>query len=189
MKTKSNHLIVFVLPVVLMLVMGFGGYAFLQSDEASEWTNEDLQGNIEWTGTQAGQTVELSWEWPGMPVDGMFGDDYLSVVGPVEGIKVELHASDGILLEEEGTEVDNGWIVSFPTELVENKSYGNRGTLIIDLESSEASLDELNVQLLHTWTQHAPLEKEDATFDQPTFGEATNVPYWVEPIQVAQYVR
>ncbi|WYP27991.1 hypothetical protein NSQ54_07885 [Alkalihalobacillus sp. FSL W8-0930] len=189
MKTKSNHLIVFLLPVVLMLVMAIGGYAFLQSDEASEWTNEELQENMEWTGAQSGSTVELSWVWPAMPVDGMFGDDYFGVVGPLEGLKVELYASDGVLLEEEGTEIENGWIVSFPTELVENKSYGNRGTLYIELESNEVSLDELNVQLLHTWTQHAPLEKEDATFRHPTFGEATNVPYWVESIEVNQYVR
>lgn len=172
-----------------MLVMAIGGYVFLQSDEANEWTNEELQEEIEWRGTQSGSTVELSWEWPAMPVDGMFGDDYIGVAGPVKGLKVVLHASDGVLLEEEGKEVENGWIVAFPTELVENKSYGNRGTLSIELESNEVSLDELTVQLLHTWMQHAPLEQNDATFEDPSFGEATNVPYWVETIQVDQYVR
>lgn len=188
MKTRGNHFIVFLLPALLMIVMAVGGYFYLKNDQSNEVTNADLQDNIDWSGSLMASTVELSWQWPAMPADGMFGDDYIGVTGAVESLRVELHASDGILYEADGVEVDNGWIVAFPNELDENKSLGNRGTLIIELESDDVSYEDLEVFLLHTWAQHAPLEQQDATFSDPTFGEASNVPFWVEEIEVSSYV-
>ncbi|MDQ0205609.1 hypothetical protein [Alkalicoccobacillus murimartini] len=189
MKSRSNHFIVFLLPVLLMIVMAVGGYLYLKDDQTDEWSNADLKGNMNWSGNQDAQTLELSWEWPAMPTDGMFGDDYIGVTGPVEGLSIELYSSEDIFYEAVGTEVDNGWVVAFPTELDENRSLGNRGRVFIELSDDEQAMEDVQLFLLHTWSHHSPLEFEDATFSEPTFGPATDVPFWVEQIEARSYVN
>ncbi|TSB46699.1 hypothetical protein [Alkalicoccobacillus porphyridii] len=189
MKFFGNHFIVFLLPAILMLTMAIGGYFYLIDEESNESTNATLQENIDWDANERGTLIEVAWEWPSMPTDGMFGDDYIGVKGPIENVYLELHASDGVLYEADGEQVDNGWIVSFPNRLEENRSLGNRGSVYIELTSSEYSAEDLDLFLLHTWSEHSPLELEDASFEDPSFGEALSVPHWVEEIEVASYVR
>lgn len=189
MKLKSNYFIVFLLPALLMIVIAGSGYMYLKNDHSDELTNESLKEQIDWTASENGTTVEVSWEWPGMPSDGIFGDDYIGIVGPVKEVHVELHASDGVLYEGIGEPVENGWIITYPNRLEENKSLGTLGTVFIELESEESSIEDLSLYHLHTWSEHAPLETDDATLTDPTFGEATNVPYWLKEIEVVSNVR
>ncbi len=127
-----------------------------------------------------------------MPVEGLYGEDYLSIyvldqstgiartdVEMEEGLVQLLHA-DQVIEEDTGTFVDNGIIFTFSNKLVDHESYGNLGQVRVKVEGLNLNPNDVKVQLLHTWTEHSPLELEDATFASPSFSGAANVPYWIE---------
>ncbi|WP_332691104.1 hypothetical protein [Halalkalibacter lacteus] len=184
---------VLILPAILMVLMLLGGYHFLQESEAI--TNEDLQKRIEFqvsgNKTEEGMDVEANWDWTVMPVEGLYGEDYIGVsvidreTGQVrtdieiENGTVELFYANRIIEQSEGIVVDNGIIFAFPNQLIEHESYGNIGRVEARIVGENLDKDDIIVNLLHTWSDHSPLEMEDAAFSSPTFTEAANVPYWI----------
>ncbi|WP_227934999.1 hypothetical protein [Alkalihalobacillus deserti] len=185
---------VLILPGILMLVMLIGGYQFLQNSETI--TNEDLQtilnSQVNITEIESGLQIEAGWDWTVMPAEGLYGEDYIGIyvldssTGEVrtdvdikDGL-VELLYSEHVIEESVGTTVENGVIFAFSNKLVDHESYGNLGQVKVKIEGADLNVDDVKVQLLHTWTEHSPLEKEDATFSSPVFTGATNVPYWIK---------
>ncbi len=184
---------VLILPAILMIVMFIGGYQFLQGSEAV--TNEELQDLIE-VQLEANQAngdlqVRANWDWTIMPAEGLYGEDYIGITlmdqtmgearTDLEFVeaKVELLYGDQVIEEAEGTIVENGIIFAFSNKMDENVTYGNLGRVRVTVEGEELQPEDVRLHLLHTWVEHTPLDKEDASFASPTFGNATNVPYWI----------
>lgn len=191
----NSNKTVLVLPLLLMLIMFIGGYFFLSGTE--EITNEQLQEKIELEATYyiSDSTIFINgeWNWSVMPAEGLYGDDYIGVPfqhtdGNVELVAtLELTYGDQVIEQIEGIHVDNGIIFPFPNHMIEQVSYGNSGRFAVELKySDDVDVDELSVHYLHTWTNHAPLMMEDATFQSPMFGEALDVPHWVLSKQIEQ---
>ncbi|WP_100406825.1 hypothetical protein [Bacillus solitudinis] len=182
-----DNKIVLLLPAILMVVMVFGGYYYLNNTDVV--TNEELEQFAKLDSsiqeTENGWEITAEWDWTMMPTDGLYGEDYLGIhLG--ENIEVvsstlKLYHADGIVLENEGAIVENGVIFSFPNEIIENEVLGNRGTAVVKVEKMPSNA---SIHLLHTWTAHSPLEKNEASLSNPLFGEAKNVPYWTLKTQV-----
>lgn len=184
---------VLILPAILMLVMFIGGYQFLQESETI--TNEELQEvidlQVEAKETDKDLQVKANWDWTMMPTEGFYGEDYIGVTlideetGEArtdlefEESKVELLSADQVIEESEGTVVENGIIFSFSNKMVEHESYGNLGKVRVTVKGEEIRPEAVRIYLLHTWVEHSPLAKEDATFTNPVFTGAANVPYWI----------
>ncbi|ARK29402.1 hypothetical protein BkAM31D_05795 [Halalkalibacter krulwichiae] len=188
---------VLILPGILMLIMFVGGYQFLNGSDPI--TNEELQ-NVMSTDVDVAETVEglqikASWDWTVMPVEGLYGEDYIGiyVVDPateavrtdieIEDAHLELHYSDTVIENDEGVIVDNGVIFAFSNKLVEHESFGNLGQVSAKIKGDHLSVSDIRIHLLHTWTEHAPLEKVDATFQDPNFTGAANVPHWIRTFE------
>ncbi|MFC0473543.1 hypothetical protein ACFFHM_24305 [Halalkalibacter kiskunsagensis] len=184
---------VLILPAILMVLMLLGGYHFLQESESV--TNEDLQNIIEvqvsTNTTRQGLDIEANWDWTVMPVEGLYGEDYIgiSVINRETGqVRTDIEIENGILellyanqvIEQtEGTVVENGIIFAFSNQLIEHESYGNIGRVGASIIGEGLEKDDIIVTLLHTWSDHTPLEMEDARFSSPTFTGAANVPHWI----------
>ncbi|WP_332632091.1 hypothetical protein [Halalkalibacter flavus] len=183
---------VLILPAILAVVMLFGGYQFLQGSEAI--TNEELQDvielELETTKTEQGVEIAANWDWTVMPAEGLYGEDYIGIVImeretmtprtdiEVEKALLELLYADRTIEQSEGTVVENGIIFPFSNKLVEHESYGNVGRLRVNVTGEEIESEDVVLTFLHTWTEHAPLEKTDALLSSPTFTGAANVPHW-----------
>jgi len=191
----QGNKLVLILPGILMLVMLVGGYQFLQGSEAI--TNEELKDMVEYEAeiqeTESGLYIDANWDWTIMPIEGLYGEDYLSVYFMdgdkvrtdvvIEKAELQLLHSDQIIEVQTGEKVANGVIFSFSNKIVEHESFGNLGQLQVVVSGTDLTENDVRIQLLHTWTEHAPLEKEDATFSAPTFTNAANVPYWIRKFQ------
>jgi hypothetical protein len=189
---RGNKLVL-ILPAILIVLMLLGGYHFLKESESI--TNEDLQNKIEFklntNKTMEGLDVEVNWDWTVMPSEGLYGEDYLgiSVIDKETGQArtdiefekgiVELLYAERIIEQSEGAVVENGMIFAFSNQLVEHESYGNVGRVKASLVGDRLEEVDIVVKLLHTWSDHSPLEVEDATFPSPTFTGAANVPHWI----------
>ncbi|TWI57833.1 hypothetical protein [Halalkalibacter nanhaiisediminis] len=184
---------VLILPAILMIVMFIGGYQFLQGSEAA--TNEELQEviDIQLEANRANDDLRIraNWDWTIMPAEGLYGEDYIGIAlidqdtgearTDLEFVdsRIEVLFGDQVIEEAEGTVVDNGIIFAFSNKMDENVTYGNLGRVEVTVGGEELQADDVQLHFLHTWTEHSPLDKEDATFAQPTFGNAANVPYWI----------
>ncbi|MDT8861713.1 hypothetical protein N0O92_15960 [Alkalihalobacillus sp. MEB130] len=183
---------VLILPAILAVIMIIGGYQFLQGSEAI--TNEELQNVIDFQldtrETDQGIEITANWDWTVMPAEGLYGEDYIGVVVMekntmtprtdivVEQGQLELLYADRTIEETKGTVVENGIIFPFSNKLVEHESYGNVGRLKVNLAGEDIEGEDVILTLIHTWTDHAPLEKTDASLSSPTFTGAANVPHW-----------
>ncbi|WP_054710763.1 hypothetical protein [Bacillus sp. JCM 19041] len=173
----KKHWVVLVLPAILMVVIALSGFYYLQQDE--EMTNEELKEEIEITATKLEDgLVEIEWEWPKMPAEGIYGTDYIGIA--FDGADANDVGTVTLLVEPErsmdGERVGNGFIYSFPTVMEEHQSVGTKGKIVQDIPDD---VSEVTVSLLHTWTSHSELTFEDALFNDPSFGNAENVQYWV----------
>ncbi|GAE30748.1 hypothetical protein [Halalkalibacter hemicellulosilyticus] len=182
----NSNKTVLILPILLMVIMFVGGYYFLNGVESI--TNEQLEDHIdfdiEYTAQETSIVINGEWNWNVMPSEGLYGNDYIGVSVSNDQLNytnaiLELTYGDQVIEQIEGVDVENGIIFVFPNELVEQVSYGNSGRFQIELEHNEIVDKELNVHYLHTWTNHVPMDLEDAAFESPTFGEALEVPYWM----------
>ncbi len=185
--TLKKHWVVLLLPAILMVVIVLSGFYYLQQDE--EMTNEELKEEIEITAKRIEDgMVEIEWEWPKMPVEGIYGTDYIGIAfDEAEANEVGIVT---LLVEPErsmdGERVDNGFIYSFPTTMEEHQSVGTKGKIIQDIPDDAS---EVTVSLLHTWTSHSELTREDAFFSDPTFGTAENVQYWVQSKELSDLLE
>ncbi|WP_062046399.1 hypothetical protein [Bacillus sp. JCM 19034] len=184
----NSNKTVLVLPLLLMLIMFVGGYFFLSDTE--EITNEQLKEKIELEASyhENGSLLVVNgeWNWSVMPIEGLYGDDYIGVAIPNVNnhneivATLELTYADDIIEQIDGKVVDNGIVFTFPNAMIEQISYGNSGRFKVEIDHQHnVDVDELSVHYLHTWTNHAPLDIEDAIFQTPTFEEAQDVPHWV----------
>ncbi len=175
-----RHWVVFVLPAILMIFIAVGGFIYLDQDESV--SNEELQQEIDLTASLVDeQTVRIEWEWPQMPTEGIFGTDYIGLsfdgdFGTIEPGVVTLPVEPEQTFQ--GTLVENGVVFPFPTEMQDHQGVGTRGTIIQALPEY-VNVEDIEISLLHTWTNHEELTLEDATFAEPQFGDATNVLHWV----------
>ncbi|GAE24783.1 hypothetical protein JCM9140_735 [Halalkalibacter wakoensis JCM 9140] len=182
---------VLILPAILAIIMILGGYHFLQGSETI--TNEELQDvmefELDYTQTEKGIKLTGEWDWTIMPQEGLYGEDYIGIVvmdqeTGVPRTDVDLQGSLELLYagqpieQTDGTTVDNGLIFSFSNKLVEHESFGNIGQFEVLFDGEGIDKEDIIVTLLHTWTEHAPLDKTDALLVEPTFIGAANVPYW-----------
>lgn len=184
---------VLILPGILMVVMILGGYHFLQQEEmiTNEQLPEVMEMEVDKTPTDDGVRVEANWDWTTMPEEGMYGEDYIgiTVTDPATGKPrydlsfaeglLELRYGDQVIEEAEGVAVDNGIIFAFPNKVEENMSYGNLGSVSVEVLGAGIEPEHIELHFLHTWVEHSPLVKEDAAFTEPVFDGAANVPYWV----------
>ncbi|WP_088102450.1 hypothetical protein [Halalkalibacter urbisdiaboli] len=186
----SNKLVL-ILPGILVGLMVFGGYYFLNHTETV--TNEEMKEFVELSldahPVKEGLKVVSEWDWTVMPEDGIYGEDYLGFA--IEGgtlqtnaefieAHLEVYHASEIVYESTGTVIENGVIFAFPNEIAENTVVGNRGRAEITIKGEgHISLEDISVQLLHTWVAHSPLTMTDATFRTPEFEHARNVPYWI----------
>ncbi|MBP3951227.1 hypothetical protein [Bacillus suaedae] len=183
----SGNKPVLILPGILMIIMFIGGYYFL--GDTDTFTNEELKEVIE-VDVQVdeqsqGLRIQGEWDWTIMPSEGIYGDDYISVfIESDESFSIEtaelklLYAGD-VIEETAGKVVENGVIFSFSNQLVEQISYGNSGEFEVVMSGENVKAEDISIRYLHTWTNHLPLDLDDASFQDPTFGEAENVPYWI----------
>ncbi|KHF41816.1 hypothetical protein [Halalkalibacter okhensis] len=188
---RGNKLVL-ILPAILAIVMLIGGYHFLESSEAI--TNEELQDVIELdlntNKTAHGMKVTANWDWTVMPAEGLYGEDYIGIVImerdtmtprtdiEVEGAVLELLYADRTIEQSEGTMVENGIIFPFSNKIEEHESFGNVGRLQVEIFGEDIEGGDVFLTLIHTWTEHAPLEMTDASLSSPTFTGAANVPHW-----------
>ncbi|WZY01748.1 hypothetical protein NSQ26_06855 [Bacillus sp. FSL W7-1360] len=182
-----KHFIVLILPVILMLIIAVSGLYYLKQEKV--FSNELLQREIEITAEVRGDELTLSWRWPQMPSDGMYGTDYIGIAFDKAA---EVSVGEVILpLEEEqvfrGTRIENGVVFSYPTEMIEHESVGARGQLRQVLPAN-VDLDEVHVTMLHTWTNHEDLRIKDALFEEPRFGEAKAVQHWVKTMTLSELI-
>jgi hypothetical protein len=188
---------VLILPGILMVLMLVGGYQFLQGSESI--TNEELQNvvdyQVEIKEMDNGLHINARWDWTKMPVEGLYGEDYIGLYVidqdleearsdiKIEEAVLQLLYSDRVIEESAGVPVQNGVIFAFSNKLVEHESYGNLGQVKVKMIGDELSSEDVRIQLLHTWTDHTSLEKDDATLAVPSFPGAANVPYWIKTFE------
>ncbi|MCK0471499.1 hypothetical protein [Halalkalibacter sp. APA_J-10(15)] len=182
----NSNKTVLILPILLMVIMFVGGYYFLNGVESI--TNEQLQDhvdlNVKYEERESSIVINGEWNWNVMPSEGLYGDDYIGIYSANHDLNytnatLELTYGDQVIEQIEGVDVENGIIFVFPNELVEQVSYGNSGRFQIEFGNNEIADKELHVHYLHTWTNHVPMDLEDAAFESPTFGEALEVPHWI----------
>ncbi|WP_017728300.1 hypothetical protein [Halalkalibacterium ligniniphilum] len=182
--------IVLLLPGLLMIFIFLGGYLFMEQEE--EMTNEELQEvidiNIDTKQENDSLFVRAAWDWTEMPVEGLYGEDYISVAIENEALLDKLSFDEGflrlfygheVIYENKGRVVDNGVIFPFPNELREFESYGNRGEIEVLIEGEQVRAEDVSVYYLHTWTAHLGLVFDDARFESPQFENGPNVQHWV----------
>ncbi|AIC94123.1 hypothetical protein [Shouchella lehensis] len=175
----KRHWIVFILPAILMVFIAVGGFIYLSQDDTL--SNEELQQEIAFTASIHQQITTIEWIWPQLPTEGIYGTDYIGLSFETESYVEPGQVTLPVEPEQtyDGFVVENGVIFSFPTEMQEHQSVGTRGQLIQALPS-EVEIEDVQVTLLHTWTNHEDLVLEDATFADPQFGQAKNVQHWVK---------
>lgn len=188
---EGNRLVL-ILPLTLMVVMFIGGYYYINS--STSITNEQLQDEIEFTvetiEVEDGVRVRGTWDWKVMPSDGLEGDDYIgvAVIDPNTGearsdvefteATVQLMYAGKTHKEITGNVVENGVIFTFPNKTIDHTSLGNIGQMKVNIEGNDITSQTVRVQMLHTWTDHASLIEDDATFAKPNF-QGEDVPYWL----------
>lgn len=184
----KKHWVVFILPAILMVFIALAGMYYLNQDE--DLTNDQLKNEIVFSAERVGDdVVEVSWNWPQMPVEGIYGTDYIGI-SFADSIDVEV--GEAILPVEpeqrfEGEQVENGIVFSIPTKMDEHQPVGTRGTIRQQIPAE--AIDDATITLLHTWTNHDDLMIEDATFQDPSFGEAENVQHWTSTYRVSDLLE
>ncbi|WP_096201244.1 hypothetical protein [Bacillus sp. FJAT-45350] len=189
----NGNKLAIILPVLLMGFIFYGGYHYLQSTNVV--TNEQLHQSIDFNHemNRLGETVELigSWEWLDMPHEGLIGEDYIGVSltnietgefipgDEVVGSELQLFHGHKLIYETVGQVVDNGLIFSYPNEIIEHESYGNKGGFKVSFASNYDSEYRASFTYLHTWNEHEGLKYEDARMISPVFSGTINESYWV----------
>jgi hypothetical protein len=158
---------VFLLPVSVMFLLFYFGYHYINNSETA--TNESLQNDITISldVNRNGKEVRLTgaWDWTQMPVDGLIGDDYIMISlvredGKVITTENYLSADLSLLKGKEqlqsisGEVVDNVVIFTFPNEIIEHESYGNRGEVEVVLQLDDDHSYNATFTYVHTWIDH-----------------------------------
>lgn len=189
----NGNKLVIILPLILMGFIFFGGYNYLQ--ETSSVTNELLYEKVEIEAVleQTGENLTLSgnWLWGEMPAEGLMGDDYLGVsfldeetgvaisIAEIEASTLQLLHGEKVVYETEGTKVGNGVVYTYPNQIVEHESYGNKGSFTVAVKLEEEKKVRASVVMLHTWEEHEGLIIEEPRMVEPQFPTITDNSYWV----------
>lgn len=159
--------IVFFLPVSVMALLFYLGYHYINSSENA--TNESLQNDIviSLEVNREGDLVQITgrWDWTQMPVDGLIGDDYITIMFQNENgsdfvpekvllAQLSLLKGNQVLKEINGTINEKGIVFTFPNKIIDHESYGNRGTLKIVTELDEKEEYGASLTYVHTWIDH-----------------------------------
>lgn len=180
--------VVFLLPLSLMVMLFYFGYLYIISDEVI--TNESLQNEIiiDVSSERNGDEVALigKWDWTAMPVDGMVGQDYITITIEEDGSQVTneniisstlfLLKGDTVLKEIKGSHLENGVIFTFPNELIDHESYGNRGEIEVVLKSDESII--VTFSYIHTWEEHEEISINDINNIEASVEEKL-VDFWI----------
>jgi hypothetical protein len=158
---------VFLLPVSVMFLLFYLGYHYINSSDVA--TNESLQNDIVITleVNREADTVRLigKWDWTQMPIDGLVGNDYITVTfqkedgttfSPETIYSSELNLLKGnqVLQSIDGEINENEVVFTFPNEIIDHESYGNRGELEIFLELDAEQTYIATLSYVHTWLDH-----------------------------------
>ncbi|MCT8138579.1 hypothetical protein H1D32_13010 [Anaerobacillus sp. CMMVII] len=159
--------IVFLLPVSVMVLLFYFGYQYVNNMETA--TNESLQNDITISleTTRNGNDVRLTgkWDWTQMPVDGLVGDDYIMIslkteegtpVSMEELVEAELFLFNGkeLLVTITGELEDDGVVFTFPNQIIDHVSYGNRGEIEVSYQLDEEQEYIATFTYVHTWVDH-----------------------------------
>ncbi|WP_026674728.1 hypothetical protein [Alkalihalobacterium bogoriense] len=188
----NGNKVVIILPLLVVAFIFYGGYSYWQSigsvtnEELSQYVNFDHK--LEPRNDQFILTSE--WEWTEMPAEGLIGTDYIGVslldangqqledVSFANG-KIELFYGNKIIYEAEGTLLENGYMFSFPNEMIEHETFGNNGRISVSFQTSDDTEGHrVSISYLHTWGEHELLHIEDARFLTTNVNEAA-IPHWI----------
>lgn len=192
LKEALVNKIVFLLPVSAMLLLFYFGYLYITNEEPI--TNESLQNEIkieiDSQRSANGMLIKGIWDWTAMPIDGMVGDDYITIVIQSEdgtpipnermiSSEISLLKGDTVLESYEGIIHENGVIFSFPNKLIEHESYGNRGKLELELDLENMEGEHIvAISYVHTWAKHDLLLIEDIVAIEASLEERIANHYW-----------
>ncbi len=189
---NGNKLVV-ILPVLLMIFLFAGGSYYINQTEVVN--NEELDEKINWETTllqtEDSSVLEATWNWSVTPSDGMAGEDYIGVTfidEKGEALPAELMDDYQLTLKVEGEDIteggeaaNNGIIFSFPNEIEENKTLGDKGSLRVETTSASNPVRAV-ISYLHTWEDHGGLQSKDARFFNREFagkGDKDESFFWV----------
>ncbi|MBU8905746.1 hypothetical protein [Desertibacillus haloalkaliphilus] len=191
----NGNKLVFILPLILMGFIFYGGYSYL--NESEYVTNEELQETsvmeVSIGKMDQGYEITGSWNWNEVPVEGFLGEDYIGIT-LMDQLNEPFLLEEGEIIENElslihsgqevwttkGKWVETGMIFSFPNELKDHESLGDQGQLKLVISSEEIEEPQVSMSYLHTWVEHQGLLLEEPRFLTPTFnGDQGKVPYWV----------
>ncbi|MBM7838157.1 hypothetical protein JOC54_001388 [Alkalihalobacillus xiaoxiensis] len=184
----KKHWVVLILPAILMVFIAIAGIYYLNQDEVL--TNEQLKNEIIVTAERVEDgIIEVSWNWPKMPSEGIYGTDYigLSFSNPLDLVAGEVSLPVEPEQRFDGVLVEDGVVFEIPTTMDEHQPVGTRGTIRQQIPAE--LIDDASITLLHTWTNHEDLLIEDAVFQNPTFGEAENVQYWTSTYELSDLLE
>lgn len=188
----NGNKVVIILPLLVVAFIFYGGYSYWQS--IGSVTNEELSQYVNFDHNLQPRNEQFiltsKWEWTEMPAEGLIGTDYIGVslldangqqledVSFVNG-KVELFYGNKVIYEAEGTPVENGFLFSFPNEMIEHEAFGNHGRITVSFQGAEyINGERVAISYLHTWGEHEPLQLEDARFLVTTLDKST-IPHWI----------
>ncbi|TMW73789.1 hypothetical protein [Alteribacter natronophilus] len=181
-----NKMVIFLPLSVMIGLFVFGWLTVMQTEEV---TNEQLESHTELSieYDMPENQVHGSWNWEAMPSDGIAGDDYIEVVlldeegnvlpgAALDGV-VELGQSDEILHTAEAVgSTDDGLLFEFPNRSEDNLTYGNRGTVTVDVDE-QADIHEAEIRYAHTWVEHEGFDGDALTGDRVSF--TPDIPHWI----------
>ncbi len=158
---------VFFLPVGVMILLFYLGYHYINNTDAA--TNESLQHDIIVTleTNRDGETVTITgkWDWTQMPVDGLVGNDYITISLQDEdgsfllpehiySTEINLLKGNQVLKTSEGEVNQQGVVFTFPNDIIDHESYGNRGEIIVVAQAQENQTYLATLSYVHTWLDH-----------------------------------
>lgn len=192
MKLLQRNAAVFLLPLILMGVIFFGGYLFLK--QSSQFTNEQLAEtiflNVRVKQTENRTTIEGEWDWNEVPQDEIVGDDFIGITlldenhHPVDfqaaKATLKLYDDNNVIFQTTGEKRGKGYLFTFPNKLEGQHLYGYRG--LFSLETNGAILEDgmkIAVSYLHTWKDGVRFPSDDTRFQQVDFAKDIDGHYWV----------
>lgn len=132
-------------------------------------TNESLQHDIlvtlEANREDTTVTVVGKWDWTQMPVDGLVGNDYITIAlqdkdggllqaDHILSTELNLLLGNQVLQTIEGEVTDRGIVFTFPNDIIDHESYGNRGEITIAAQIDEDQTYLATLSYVHTWLDH-----------------------------------
>ncbi|RXI99469.1 hypothetical protein DS745_14700 [Anaerobacillus alkaliphilus] len=183
---------VFFLPVGVMALLFYFGYHYINNIDAT--TNESLQKDIvvSFEANREGDTVTIigKWDWTQMPVDGLVGNDYITIAfqdkagatllpDNIYSTELNLLKGNQVLQTIEGEVNEKGIVFSFPNEIIDHESYGNRGevTVVARLDSNEQYMASLSY--VHTWLDHELIAFNSLYSLETGLSDILTNKYWV----------